>query len=150
MDKYTIMANLTAVVGRLEAAQETIFRLECQIADLRLYIHQERVSLNDLIQEIEKQLAPDDLEPQETDNIIPTAEFKHIISGAIEEGDIEDIITEGVSVDYQRDGRHSMVFNAELDPDMASDIIKNVAQSLQDYFTDRGYILTRKDFSDGN
>ena len=150
MDKHTIMANLTAVVGRLEEAQATIFKLECQIADLRLYVHQERVSLIELVKEIEQQLAPDDLEPQETDNIIPTHEFKQIVSYALNEGEIDDIITNGVSIDYERDGHHSMTFSADLDSSMSSDIIGIVAENLQDYLTDRGYILTRKDFSDAN
>jgi len=150
MDKHTLMTNLTAVASRLEEAQSTIFKLECQISDLRVYVYKERMQLLEFVQKIEEGLAPDSLEPQGTDNIIPTLEFKQIVIGALNEGDIDDIITDGVSIDYQRDGQHSMTFNAELDPDMSSDIIKSIAENLQDYFIDRGYMLTRKDFSDGN
>ena len=150
MDKHTLMTNLTAVVGRLEEAQSTIFKLECEVSDLRVYIYKERMHLLDLVQKIELELTLASQEPQEAENIVPTIEFKHLVMNALNEGDIEDIINDGVTVDYERDGNHSMTFNAELDSSMYSDIIGTVSDSLQDYLTYNGYILTRKESTGDN
>ena len=145
-----IMTNLTAVVGRLEAAEKKLLVLEDQINDARQMVAFERIYLEAVMREIEEQLAPDDLEPQETDNIIPTAEFRTIVRNALSEYEIQDIVTSGVSVDRERESKHSMTFNAEIDEDISRQVVENAAENLQDYLTDRGYILTRKDFSDAN